>query len=199
MSIGGSSPHTRGALRALTVLLNPSRIIPAYAGSTRVWRIECLRWRDHPRIRGEHLSMFLMMVYAVGSSPHTRGAPRLTAWMGRRWRIIPAYAGSTALASQAHSIALDHPRIRGEHASPASIPATARDHPRIRGEHRRPRRLRRNIPGSSPHTRGAPPSRSPPAAMARIIPAYAGSTKSAAGWLRRRPDHPRIRGEHPSG
>ncbi len=54
-------------------------------------------------------------------------------------------------------------------------------------------------PGSSPHTRGAPPGGTRTPAQARIIPAYAGST------LRRRRrrvgprDHPRIRGEHKRG
>ena len=50
---------------------------------------------DHPRIRGEHESMFLMMAYAVGSSPHTRGAQGAKEVQGQDMGIIPAYAGST--------------------------------------------------------------------------------------------------------
>ena len=50
--------------------------------------------------------------------------------------------------------------------------------------------------GSSPHTRGArnsPPSRSAPG---RIIPAYAGSTRTGRRSGSPPADHPRIRGEH---
>ena len=51
----GSSPHTRGALRAEPSWRPDVRIIPAYAGSTGgKLTISCLR-QDHPRIRGEHV------------------------------------------------------------------------------------------------------------------------------------------------
>ena len=52
----------------------------------------------------------------------------------------------------------------------------AEDHPRIRGEHCGRFRRVAARPGSSPHTRGAPPGRPSPARIPRIIPAYAGST-----------------------
>ena len=92
----------------------------------------------------------------LGSSPHTRGARRSPGSQYVRSRIIPAYAGST-------------PFVR-------SCPLPAGDHPRIRGEHG-PRREARVMPeGSSPHTRGAPPT-------------WPSSSETT-------PDHPRIRGEH---
>ena len=94
----GSSPHTRGALRqqhlpcpgcriipayagstaaAHHILPLDSRIIPAYAGSTcRGVGFACCRG-DHPRIRGEHRKMRAMAGNLKGSSPHTRGAPKL--------------------------------------------------------------------------------------------------------------------------
>ena len=172
----GSSPHTRGAPVHVGECLRESRIIPAYAGSTNrtLWR--CRGAGDHPRIRGEHKFRSPYYNAAHGSSPHTRGAPhgRTLIWLGAR--IIPAYAGSTtALASQAHSIA-DHPRIRGEHSSRLSAPSPPR--------------------GSSPHTRGAPARFSDGHERKRIIPAYAGSTPPIPSVPRRRRDHPRIRGEH---
>ena len=72
----------------------------------------------------------------------------------------------------------------------------ARDHPRIRGEH--PERLscRLRAGGSSPHTRGARGASGARIVRGGIIPAYAGSTTSPRPRLLRRPDHPRIRGEH---
>ena len=72
---GGSSPHTRGAHTAYTIIKSmdsdhprirgehvskcgfcvlPGWIIPAYAGSTCATVLLTLASRDHPRIRGEH-------------------------------------------------------------------------------------------------------------------------------------------------
>ena len=133
---------------------------------------------DHPRIRGEHVRYEDVRPYAVGSSPHTRGAPGFRDGMLGTGRIIPAYAGSTFLGGRRLVRLGDHPRIRGEHF------ATRR--PRI------------SIPGSSPHTRGARRLRQPGRENERIIPAYAGSTRgwgNGPGVMR---DHPRIRGEHPA-
>ena len=194
----GSSPHTRGA--------------PSAACRNRVLR------EDHPRIRGEHavdvradrrrrgssphtrgareLGRHLLFdagiipAYAgstfardvevadeTGSSPHTRGALRRSLRLGRRGRIIPAYAGSTCARFLRRRGVPDHPRIRGEH----NICASVCDSP----------------VGSSPHTRGAPPSTFPKASAWRIIPAYAGSTGHTQPHGQLFADHPRIRGEHP--
>ena len=134
----GSSPHARGARDT------------SARTSTRM--------RDHPRMRGEHLSAKSEVLNKKGSSPHARGA----------------------LAGVCHLLRLrrDHPRMRGEHpptprlssGSPGSSPhargapcprwsgrTSRRDHPRMRGEHAVAR---------------------PPAEVADgIIPACAGSTR----------------------
>ena len=90
---------------------------------------------DHPRIRGEHQKQLRRLVTDVGSSPHTRGAPRQRRLDHQPVRIIPAYAGSTVYSCQAILHVRDHPRIRGEHLDGAErIPVAD---------------------GSSPHTRGA--------------------------------------------
>ena len=172
----GSSPHTRGARRppiSQTVLAG---IIPAYAGSTitAIWS-PALTW-DHPRIRGEHAAFAVPPIEVPGSSPHTRGARS-----GRRRRcdvpgIIPAYAGSTPRQARATCWLPDHPRIRGEHPQyTVKLPP---------------------IHGSSPHTRGARGNYFSAAMGRRIIPAYAGSTRSAPILMTLLADHPRIRGEH---
>ena len=91
----GSSPHTRGAPTRPICRGRRLRIIPAYAGSTRL-RGTPWRWtRDHPRIRGEHRIVCLNRWVATGSSPHTRGARPAACPGPCRRRIIPAYAGST--------------------------------------------------------------------------------------------------------
>ena len=172
----GSSPHTRGALRAVHLPTRAPGIIPAYAGST-------LRQQHLPSPSG-------------GSSPHTRGARIVKNGTFSTGRIIPAYAGSTPTGGNPDAPCADHPRIRGEHIScsrfvPAImgssphtrgapveraviksafriIPAYAGstrfwcrrqprgwDHPRIRGEHVYLDVLAAAVLGSSPHTRGA--------------------------------------------
>mgnify|MGYP006926343944 CR=1 FL=1 len=216
-SSDGSSPHTRGArdLRRSRALL--PGIIPAYAGSTRRrLRGTACAW-DHPRIRGEHSAYSVDHVALMGSSPHTRGAPRSARGRGHHERIIPAYAGSTSCTPYCSDCGTDHPRIRGEHMSigfrpdpdGGSSPHTrgaldrqtrrrekASDHPRIRGEHSPASSPPSLDSGSSPHTRGAPYPVSGRPMTQRIIPAYAGSTVAAGAPFGISRDHPRIRGEH---
>ena len=130
-----------------------------------------------PRIRGEHESSTSRSRPSPGSSPHTRGALGWFLADEDAIGIIPAYAGSTFRGSGGNVPYADHPRIRGEH--PAATRSTGRNS------------------GSSPHTRGAPPSLSQWIAGLRIIPAYAGSTTPTDWRSNARADHPRIRGEHP--
>ena len=173
----GSSPHTRGAQRRVLDCEKRHRIIPAYAGSTFGHPRYDGGPRDHPRIRGEHRLELTRWHDAVGSSPHTRGAPCEQPRIPQNSRIIPAYAGSTP--------------PRGERTRRKS------DHPRIRGEHLQSRMRASGQPGSSPHTRGAPPRLEHGLGDRGIIPAYAGSTVGARHRLPHAGDHPRIRGEHP--
>ena len=91
-------------------------------------------------------------------------------------RIIPAYAGSTAILRP--------------------VPGRRQDHPRIRGEHRIVCLNRWVATGSSPHTRGARGVGQGRQDGLGIIPAYAGSTTRAWPSGRSPRDHPRIRGEH---
>ena len=111
-----------------------------------------------------------------GSSPHTRGALEFVPDGAGVRGIIPAYAGSTACRRQPERRRRDHPRIRGEHCDVHF--------------------KRQLVPGSSPHTRGAPLPRHGAALEPGIIPAYAGSTTARAASARSLWDHPRIRGEH---
>ena len=91
----GSSPHTRGAHPVRLIRRRGIGIIPAYAGSTALDFQAGLTWRDHPRIRGEHLQLMGFHLLSSGSSPHTRGARASPCPRAARDRIIPAYAGST--------------------------------------------------------------------------------------------------------
>ena len=134
----GSSPHTRGAPSNAVPKPSTTRIIPAYAGSTISWSSQPPEAADHPRIRGEHAQGGIGKLKQGGSSPHTRGAPSRPVLAVPGIGIIPAYAGSTPSGTTLGGISRDHPRIRGEH--PWFIDS------------------RGWLAGSSPHTRGAPPT-----------------------------------------
>ena len=193
----GSSPHVRGAPHDATVALNPSGIIPAYAGSTIPTGAAPLWRRDHPRMCGEHVMPLRWPAFRVGSSPHVRGAPRHQWHHLRQQGIIPACAGSTFRASWTPSVPRDHPRMCGEHSLDATV--------RVEAE------------GSSPHVRGAHESTTDDFGHVGIIPACAGSTRSlmremfssrgSSPHVRGAPassvpscssgrDHPRMCGEH---
>ena len=98
-STAGSSPHTRGALLPSTSHHRDRGIIPAYAGSTASDTQGTRLFRDHPRIRGEHLSSAFPISKINGSSPHTRGARTTFILRAFRAGIIPAYAGSTSTST----------------------------------------------------------------------------------------------------
>ena len=197
----GSSPHTRGAPSPTPTRHATTRIIPAYAGSTRTPHCTAVHGPDHPRIRGEHSFRTSTDTPGAGSSPHTRGALTLLQRTLTQRRIIPAYAGSTLRRASRISGTRDHPRIRGEHSgvmnitrlsgwiipayagsTPAGIPwsSPSTDHPRIRGEHRQRPERGFGCEGSSPHTRGALHTLCAVHQVRRIIPAYAGSTSTAS-------------------
>ena len=175
----GSSPHTRGARCRARAGRGPVGIIPAYAGSTPPASLVGPTPSDHPRIRGEHITDKEPATPTQGSSPHTRGARVHQTTMTTKRGIIPAYAGSTMVVVSSTGRRRDHPRIRGEH--PTDIDGRSQQS------------------GSSPHTRGAPAEDVDALQLARIIPAYAGSTATFRTVLYAQRDHPRIRGEHAPG
>ena len=152
----GSSPHMRGAPALTSLGADTHGIIPAYAGSTSSRR-RCRRAsRDHPRICGEHALRPRSVQAPLGSSPHMRGAPVAGHRGPRPQGIIPAYAGSTSAGSGCGSWRRDHPRICGEHTDFDEMVT--------------------EVPGSSPHMRGALVHDRLVHAHDGIIPAYAGST-----------------------
>ena len=73
----GSSPLTRGKPRPVVLARALAGLIPAHAGKTCFW--SCLRAasRAHPRSRGENRLMRPRRPQWRGSSPLTRGKPRV--------------------------------------------------------------------------------------------------------------------------
>ena len=172
----GSSPHMRGAPHSLLSGYLSLRIIPAHAGSTPRCAASAGPSRDHPRTCGEHRGPSWSRPPRPGSSPHMRGAQDRAPQQEDRPGIIPAHAGSTR-------------------SSPTAGRPT-RDHPRTCGEHMVKVRVTVDVPGSSPHMRGAQARGRGRRAVGRIIPAHAGSTKIPRPSRRPSRDHPRTCGEH---
>ena len=111
---GGSSPHMRGTLIAVRDVACPIRIIPAYAGNTQSPRRTRIRWRDHPRICGEHRIPPYYLAQVEGSSPHMRGTPIGYVVQNTTGGIIPAYAGNTFChASRSPKNRGSSPHMRG--------------------------------------------------------------------------------------
>ena len=174
----GSSPLARGARVGRGADRGRRGIIPACAGSTPPSRGRSRRRRDHPRLRGEHVSRSSSHLSGKGSSPLARGARSSLLGVEEVSGIIPACAGSTSVTRCAAEAGQDHPRLRGEHSS---MPVDGSV-----------------FPGSSPLARGARETASGRREMARIIPACAGSTRGRPSASTAQRDHPRLRGEHPS-
>ena len=174
----GSSPHARGT--RLHQITNPFRngIIPACAGNTGTHTMTRNTIGDHPRMRGEHSGSFGGVRNSAGSSPHARGTLGNPPGRTQIHGIIPACAGNTERKASRNARRGDHPRMRGEHDH----------HPKHRSGH----------VGSSPHARGTRRHQYQCQRQPGIIPACAGNTASHTPTSRRRWDHPRMRGEHPS-
>ena len=152
----GSSPQMRGALPPSTTPADPTRIIPADAGSTLSELSVVLAARDHPRRCGEHSDSDTTKLVDSGSSPQMRGARRKPEAGQAAAGIIPADAGSTCWCLPfSYPFQGSSPQMRGarnvtwdasyrDRIIPADAGSTLRrgssrifrwDHPRRCGEH----------------------------------------------------------------
>ena len=136
LTLGGSSPLTRGKRVAVGGRGYARGLIPAHAGKTVTHGPPPRPPAAHPRSRGENLSRPRTNPSGGGSSPLTRGkhVPRARIPGGRG--LIPAHAGKTRPSISRPLRCKAHPRSRGENLSEVATLETAS--------------------GSSPLTRGKP-------------------------------------------
>ena len=78
-----------------TQIWNELGIIPAYAGNTYENGCTVVKYRDHPRVCGEHLPTASVFHPLTGSSPRMRGTRKGVEVPAFQGGIIPAYAGNT--------------------------------------------------------------------------------------------------------
>ena len=110
----GSSPLTRGKPSCIISMRVRIRLIPAHAGKTDHRRVLPLPRRAHPRSRGENLDSPRENRGLRGSSPLTRGKPRIGSLEVGDDRLIPAHAGKTTAFRPVPRGTTAHPRSRGE-------------------------------------------------------------------------------------
>ena len=175
----GSSPRGRGKRYPRRNRRRPARLIPAWAGKTRL-----LRWRSgwagaHPRVGGENRGVPPARRNNQGSSPRGRGKRRDTRPARTSTRLIPAWAGKTLYVDVVPSMRGAHPRVGGENsAMPAPMALSA---------------------GSSPRGRGKREQRLAGRVLGGLIPAWAGKTHPIGYQALGTRAHPRVGGENRGG
>ena len=97
----GSAPRGRGKLLVHAPGWCIRGLIPAWAGKTPAARCPTTRNRAHPRVGGENVSPFRVLLIGRGSSPRGRGKPPRGCHRPGARRLIPAWAGKTARSSSA--------------------------------------------------------------------------------------------------
>ncbi len=152
----GSPPLARELLELPTYSACIVGITPARAGIT-CCRLYCYKLpEDHPRSRGNYVTICSASTFRTGSPPLARELPMLRQLISKWGRITPARAGITALSSTEMLPLRDHPRSRGNYledpvpvpnavGSPPLarelpyldyiLPLVPQDHPRSRGNY----------------------------------------------------------------
>ena len=176
--MAGSSPPVRGARFGVAAEGLAGGLIPACAGSTGILQGPVRILRAHPRLCGEHQMPYASAPLTLGSSPPVRGAQSAQLLNEAQRGLIPACAGSTAIAVDAAQSLRAHPRLCGEHRSDL-LPGCTRS-------------------GSSPPVRGALASGNEVTNALGLIPACAGSTLGSTFTAQNKGAHPRLCGEHSS-
>ena len=175
-ALDGSSPRGRGTLGQPDQLGGHVRVIPAWAGNTKSLLFRHHSSPGHPRVGGEHSVERAKAPSSDGSSPRGRGTHADRQRDVPQGRVIPAWAGNTVDVVALERADAGHPRVGGEH--PTSSNASARRS------------------GSSPRGRGTPRPRMRRRTSRRVIPAWAGNTRTSGCCPPRPTGHPRVGGEH---
>ena len=171
----GSSPRMRGTPHVRTRRGGERRIIPAHAGNSVATNTSVRLDPDHPRACGELDPASTATSTCRGSSPRMRGTRDDQRPGPAGYRIIPAHAGNSWLASFDRAMSSDHPRACWELNGRGATTGEPR--------------------GSSPRMRGTPVMYLVRPGAARIIPAHAGNSSPRSVPLSLTSDHPRACGE----
>ena len=117
----GSPPLTRGKGLRRHAGVPAGGITPAHAGKSEPGLLRHHLAEDHPRSRGEKLSVVGLMQMSWGSPPLTRGKGYDFPHFPCLPRITPAHAGKSIIINVKFTHFRDHPRSRGEKALRADL------------------------------------------------------------------------------
>ena len=112
--VAGSPPHARGKVLKLFDIGQRIRITPACAGKSFSRLPPSLAIRDHPRMRGEKVTLKFCEHAPQGSPPHARGKDVAGHNAAAVPGITPACAGKSLPGNEISMELKDHPRMRGE-------------------------------------------------------------------------------------
>ena len=115
LSILGSPPHVREVHGNSICTYGRIRITPACAGSTTTTYALTIGAKDHPRMCGKYMFLFLLSYQSAGSPPHVREVLRGNYQTIYIMRITPACAGSTNGETVCICEDWDHPRMCGKY------------------------------------------------------------------------------------
>ena len=113
-SVPGSPPRMRGKAEMDISEWPTNRITPAYAGKSSLDLASVQCCRDHPRVCGEKVVLFIMFTTFMGSPPRMRGKGHPMHPGPAYTGITPAYAGKRLCYPFFLSPLWDHPRVCGE-------------------------------------------------------------------------------------
>ena len=85
----------RGKVSATRLVEHAGGITPAYAGKRSQEGARITTKRDHPRLCGEKITVYIILLFVAGSPPPMRGKVIADIHSLRRRRITPAYAGKS--------------------------------------------------------------------------------------------------------
>ena len=172
----GSSPRGRGKHRSVAGDADRWGLIPAWAGKTVLIVVWVPLSSAHPRVGGENRMWWRLLRLMVGSSPRGRGKRCPATAIRRDRRLIPAWAGKTAVGPVRGVGCQAHPRVGGENSGlcPCAV---------VGG-------------GSSPRGRGKRPAQPVRGRQRRLIPAWAGKTARPDNASGVPAAHPRVGGEN---
>ena len=100
-SVPGSPPRMRGKAEMDISEWPTNRITPAYAGKSSLDLASVQCCRDHPRVCGEKVVLFIMFTTFMGSPPRMRGKGHPMHPGPAYTGITPAYAGKRSARSAA--------------------------------------------------------------------------------------------------
>ena len=133
--VEGSPPHARGKVGHADYSVTANRITPACAGKSPTLAPALTFQRDHPRMRGEKLTLIYTPGKILGSPPHARGKASKHLLFSPESGITPACAGKSDPFFQTCVPGGDHPRMRGEKpCTVTSMPTEVGSPPHARGK-----------------------------------------------------------------